>query len=123
MNEYQDKYLKKYGTKISFNLLPQQNQKMILDAYNNIEQDWYGKILCLTHRKINDKKFISSFEEIGTNEKNIVDMISDEEEYFFTSKMAHFNINNELVIWILRNSIYLRKNLFLKVNKVIKRMY
>lgn len=86
MNEYQDKYLKKYGTKISFNLLPQQNQKMILDAYNNIEQDWYSKILCLTHRKINDKKFISSFEEIGIDEKNIVDMISDGKNIFLLQK-------------------------------------
>ena len=44
------------------------------------------------------KNLFHLFEEIGTDEKNIVDMISDEEEYFFTSKMAHFNINNELVV-------------------------
>ncbi|MBQ7749054.1 hypothetical protein IJR75_00300 [bacterium] len=38
IDEYQDKYLEKYGTKVSFNL-SQQNQKMICDAYSNIEQD------------------------------------------------------------------------------------
>ena len=101
IDEYQDKYLEKYGTKVSFNL-SQQNQKMICDAYSNIEQDWYVKILSLTHHKKNDKKFISFFEEIGGDEKNIIDMICDDEEYFFSSKMDHLNIHIKYCVWILR---------------------
>lgn len=81
ISKWKYKYLEKYGTKVSFNL-SQQNQKMICDAYSNIEQDWYDKILGLTHHKKNDKKFISFFEEIGGDEKNIIDMICEDEEYF-----------------------------------------
>ena len=75
---------------------------MICDAYSNIEQDWYVKILSLTHHKKNDKKFISFFEEIGGDEKNIIDMICDDEEYFFSSKMDHLNIHIKYCVWILR---------------------
>lgn len=116
ISKWKDKYLEKHGTKVSFNL-SQQNQKMICDAYSNIEQDWYDKILGLTHHKKNDKKFISFFEEIGGDEKNIIDMICDDEEYFFASKMDHLNIHIKYCVWILRE-FYLstkKNNIFFRM--------
>lgn len=118
IKSYEREYLEKYGKKFSFSLLV---NKSIFDAYNNIEDKWYPKLFGLTHQKIENNKFVSHFEKIGSTQKNIIDKICDSEEYFFDSKISYLNINNRVIIEILKKNYLPNLNTFSKqINKLLE---
>ena len=104
ISKRKDKYLEKYGEKISLKVVSQHDLKKFDNFFNDIkdEKEWFGKLIYLTHQKDKDNKFISNFEAIGKIEKNLMDVLCSNDEYFFITKIENLNFIKEKSLFLLK---------------------